>query len=92
MPRHRVRSGLAFLVACFLSPCCAPLIVPLALALLAGTPAAVWLSAHLGPVYGALTVLAIVSLVLAVRWWGGRREQRAARAAAMNESAKEATA
>jgi membrane protein implicated in regulation of membrane protease activity len=91
MPWHRVRSGLAFLVACFLSPCCAPLIVPLALALLAGTPAAVWLSANLGLVYGAMTALSIVSLVLAVRWWGGRREQRAARLAATNERPQEAT-
>lgn len=89
---HRVRGGLAFLAACFLSPCCAPLIVPLAIALLAGTPAAVWLSANLGQVYGGMTVLAIVSLVLAVRWWGGYREQRAAHMAATNERPKEATA
>jgi membrane protein implicated in regulation of membrane protease activity len=92
MPWHRVRSGLAFLLACFLSPCCAPLIVPLAIALLAGTPAALWLSANLGLIYGAMTALSIVSLVLAVRWWGGRRERRAARAAATVELPKEATA
>lgn len=37
----KIRSALAFGVACIASPCCTPLIVPLGLALLAGTPVAV---------------------------------------------------
>lgn len=76
----RVRSGLMFMVACFTSPCCAPLYVPLTLALLAGTPAAGWLTASVGWIYGALTLVSLASLVIAVRWWGGKRE-RAAREA-----------
>ena len=48
-------------VACVTSPCCTPLFVPLGLALLAGTPAAVWLSANLGWVYGGLTLVSIIS-------------------------------
>ena len=75
---NRVRCGLLFVVACFTSPCCAPLYVPLLLALLAGTPVAGWLTAHVGWVYGALTLVSLVSLVVAVRWWGGKRERAAA--------------
>jgi len=67
--RATVRSGALFIIACLASPCCTPLYVPLALALLAGTPTAVWLSARIGWVYGALTVVSVVSLVLAFRWW-----------------------
>lgn len=66
----KIRSALAFGVACIASPCCTPLIVPLGLALLAGTPVAVWASAHLGWVYGGLTLLSIVSLVIGLRWMG----------------------
>jgi hypothetical protein len=48
----KIRSGIMFVIACVASPCCTPLIVPLGLALLAGTPFAIWASAHLGWVYG----------------------------------------
>lgn len=66
----KVRSVFAFGVACIASPCCTPLIVPLGLALLAGTPVAVWASANLGWVYGGLTLLSVISLVLGLRWMG----------------------
>lgn len=66
----KIRSALAFGVACIASPCCTPLIVPLGLALLAGTPVAVWASANLGWVYGGLTLISIASFVLAYRWMG----------------------
>jgi hypothetical protein len=66
----KIRSALAFGVACIASPCCTPLIVPLGLALLAGTPFAVWASAHIGWVYGGLTLLSVVSLVMGLRWMG----------------------
>ena len=68
MIRHKIRSGLMFGIAVIASPCCAPLIVPLILALLAGTPIAIWLSYHTGLVYGGLTLVSIISLVLGVRW------------------------
>lgn len=64
----KIRNGLTFGVACIASPCCTPFIVPLALALLAGTPVAVWASANLGWVYGGLTLISIASFVLAYRW------------------------
>ncbi len=68
----KIRSGFMFLIACIASPCCTPLIVPLGLALLAGTPFAVWASANLGWVYGGLTLLSIVSLILGLRWMNGK--------------------
>jgi hypothetical protein len=64
----KIRSALAFGVACIVSPCCTPLYVPLILALLAGTPVAIWASANLGWVYGGLTLVSIGSFVLAYRW------------------------
>ncbi len=66
----KIRSGLVFGVACIASPCCTPLILPLGLALLAGTPVAIWASANLGWVYGGLTLISIASFVLAYRWMG----------------------
>lgn len=63
-----IRSGLMFVVACIVSPCCAPLIVPIVLALLAGTPLAAWMGHNLGLIYGALTLLSAISFVLALRW------------------------
>ena len=65
---HKVRSGLMLAIAFIASPCCAPLIVPLVLALLAATPGGIWLSYHTNWVYGVLTVVSIISLVLGWRW------------------------
>jgi len=64
----KIRSGVMFGIACIASPCCTPIIVPIGLALLAGTPVAIWASAHIGWVYGGLTLLSVVSLVLGFRW------------------------
>ncbi|MBK8135582.1 MAG: hypothetical protein IPK52_07065 [Chloroflexi bacterium] len=71
----KIRGGVMFVVACIASPCCTPLIVPIVLAMLAGTPAALWLGQNLGWVFGGLTLLSVVSFVLAFRWMGtnGRR-------------------
>lgn len=65
---HKIRGGAMFVVACLLSPCCTPLFVPLGLALVAGTPFAVWASLNVGWIYGGLTLLSIVSFVLGWRW------------------------
>ncbi len=73
---QKIRSGVMFGVACIASPCCTPILVPIALALLAGTPVAVWLSANIGWVYGGLTLLSVVSLVLGVRWMGQKNEAK----------------
>ncbi|MEO8393392.1 MAG: hypothetical protein ABI700_10415 [Chloroflexota bacterium] len=59
-------------MACIASPCCTPLIVPILLTLLAGTPVAVWMGHHLGWVYGGLTLVSIISLVMALRWTSQR--------------------
>ena len=72
----KIRSALAFGIACIASPCCTPLIVPLGLALLTGTPIAVWLSANVGWVYGGLTLISIASFVLAYRWMGQKSDSK----------------
>jgi predicted MFS family arabinose efflux permease len=68
----KVRTGLMFGVACITSPCCTPIVVPIVLALLAGSPAAVWMGQNLGWVYGGLTLISVVSLVLGLRWMNRR--------------------
>ncbi len=65
-----------FGVAYVASPCCTPLIVPLVIALLAGTPLAAWLTAHLGWVYGGLTLLSVVSLGLGFHWMRNRPKHK----------------
>ncbi len=73
---QKIRSGVMFGIACIFSPCCTPIIVPIGLALLAGAPVAVWLSANIGWVYGGLTLLSVVSLVLGFRWMGQKNEAK----------------
>jgi predicted MFS family arabinose efflux permease len=41
------------------------LFVPVGIALLAGTPLAVWLTPHVGWVYAALTIISVLSVLLA---------------------------
>ena len=81
----KIRSGLMFGVACITSPCCTPIIVPIVLALLAGTPVAVWLSAYVGWVYGGLTLLSVISLVLGFRWMGQKNEARRRNSQSINK-------
>jgi hypothetical protein len=82
----KTRSGIMFGVACVLSPCCTPLIVPIILSLLVGTPAAVWITGHLGWVYGGLTAISLISVVLGLRWMGQKQvaSRRAATQANLN--------
>jgi len=70
---QKIRSGFMFVIACIASPCCTPIIVPIALALLAGSPVAIWATANIGWVYGGLTLLSVVSLVLGIRWMNQNR-------------------
>jgi hypothetical protein len=65
---QKIRGGLMLGVACIASPCCTPLIVPVVLSLLAGTPFALLLGQNLGWVYGGLTLISALSFVLALRW------------------------
>jgi hypothetical protein len=73
---RKIRSGVMFGIACITSPCCTPLIVPLLLSLLAGTPVALWMGQNLGWVYGILTAISILSLVLALRSMSRRNTTR----------------
>lgn len=64
---RKIRAGLLLGVGCLTSPCCSPLIVPAVLALLAGTPLAVFLAQYIGWVYAALTLVSLLSLFFGVR-------------------------
>jgi predicted MFS family arabinose efflux permease len=85
----KIRSGLMFGVACITSPCCTPIIVPIVLALLAGTPLAVWLSAYISWVYGGLTLLSVISLVLGFRWMGHKNASKASKPKAIIQPMQE---
>lgn len=63
------RSGVLLALACLTSPCCTPVIVPLLLSLIAGTPAAVWFTQHGGWMYGVLTGVSLLSAVLGGLSW-----------------------
>lgn len=52
--------------------CHLPLVLPLALALFVGTPAAVWITYNVGFVYGGMTLFFIVSIALGVGWTSRR--------------------
>jgi hypothetical protein len=65
---QKIRGFVMLGIACIASPCCTVLFVPVFLALIAGTPAAVWLGHNQGWIYGALTLLSVVSFVMAFRW------------------------
>ncbi len=69
--RRNIGGILMLGIACITSPCCMPFVVPAMLALLAGTPVAVWLAHNVGWVYGGLTLVSLISMVLGLRWiWG----------------------
>ena len=78
---QKISTGVMFGVACITSSCCTPIIVPIGLALLAGTPVAVWISANVVWVYGGLTLLSVISLVLGFRWMGQKNEAKRKRTA-----------
>lgn len=75
---HKTRAGIMVAVACLTSPCCTPLYVPLILTLFAGTPLALWISQHVGWVYGGLTFISLMTIVgvlapMVRRWLATRK-------------------
>lgn len=75
--KQRVRTlagTLSLGVACLTSPCCVPLIAPVILSLMAGTPAALWLTVHMSWLYGALTLISAISFTLT---WGFLKRKQA---------------
>ncbi len=80
---EKIRAVVMFGIACITSPCFTPLIVPLVLVLLAGTPAALWISQNVGWVYGGLTLISAISLIFGVRWM----RQKSSRAIAQQSAA-----
>jgi len=71
---QKIRSGVMFVVAFVSCPCHLPITIPIALVLLAGTPAALWISQHVGWVYGILAGVFLLSLALGFIWTGSTNE------------------
>ena len=72
---QKIRSGVMFAASVITCPCHLPIVLPLVLALLAGTPAVVWLTQHVGWVYGILTGVFLISLALGFVWSGQSKEK-----------------
>jgi hypothetical protein len=70
----KIRTGLVFGLALLTSPALTPIIVPRCFdsALLAETPAAIWLAHNAGWVYGGLTFISLISLLLGLRFLGDK--------------------
>jgi mercuric ion transport protein len=71
---QKIRSGVMFVVAFVSCPCHLPITLPLILVLLAGTPAALWISQHVGWVYGILAGVFLLSLGLGFVWIDSNKE------------------
>ena len=71
---RKIRTSLAFALALITSPALTPIIVPRCFdsALLAGTPAAIWLTHNAGWVYGGLTFISLISLIFGLRFLGDK--------------------
>jgi hypothetical protein len=67
---QKIRSGVMFVISAITCPCHVPLVLPIVLASLAGTPAAVWVMQNVGWIYGGMTILFVVSLAWGLRWMG----------------------
>ena len=65
---NSVISAILLGVACLTSPCCVPLIAPIILGLLAGTPLALWFTSHMGWMYGGLTLISAIGFLLLWRY------------------------
>ena len=71
---QKIRGGLMFVISFIACPCHLPITMPLALALLAGTPLAAWIALNRGWVYGVLTGIFLLSLALGFRWMSSSKE------------------
>ena len=71
---QKICSGVMYVVAFVSCPCHLPITMPIALALLAGTPAAFWIAQHTGWVYGILAGVFLLSLALGFIWTGSTKE------------------
>lgn len=74
MSWQKIRSGAMFVISFITCPCHLPITMPLALALLAGTPLAVWVTQNRGWVYGVMTGVFLLSLALGFLWMGSSKE------------------
>ena len=74
---QKIRSGTMLVISFITCPCHLPITLPLILALLAGTPVAVWLTQHVGWVYGVMTGVFFLSVnVVAFLWTGSTNEKK----------------
>lgn len=71
---QKIRSGTMFVISFITCPCHLPVTLPLALVLLAGTPAAVWITQYSGWVYGITVGVFFLSLSLGFIWMGSSKE------------------
>lgn len=70
----KIRTGTMFVIAFIACPCHLPITLPLLLAILAGSPLAVWIAQHKGWLYGIMAVVFIASLAFGFSWIGSSKK------------------
>lgn len=65
---QKIRSGVMFAVSAITCPCHLPITLPLIIAVLAGTPAVLWIAQNKGWIYGGMTLIFFISLASGFRW------------------------
>lgn len=71
---QKIRSSTMFVISFVTCPCHLPITLPFALALLAGTPLAVWITQHSGWIYGIAAGVFFISLAFGFAWMGSLDE------------------
>ena len=72
---QKIRSRIMFVISFITCPCHLVIVIPLALALLAGTPLAVWIAQYSGWIYGVMTGAFLLNLALGFIWMGTPTEK-----------------
>ena len=65
---QKFRRGVMFIISAVTCPCHLPIVLPIVLVLLAGTPTALWITNHIGWVYGGIAFIFVLSLGLGFLW------------------------
>jgi len=68
MTLQKIRSGVMFVIAFVTCPCHLPITLPIALTILTGTPLALWITQHSGWMYGIMSGIFLLSLVMGFIW------------------------
>lgn len=65
---NKFRSGVMLFISAVTCPCHLPIVLPIVLVILAGTPTALWITKHTGWIYGGTAIIFMLTLALGINW------------------------